>query len=60
MVIVFKVNNSTAKIRLFSYMAKKYFAKDFADEQRTADRFLSSLLLRGLSAKPTAYYFVPS
>ena len=44
---IFGCKNTT----IFLY-GKKYFAKVFTDEQRTADRFLSSLLLHG--------FFVPS
>ena len=59
-IVVLKVNISKCKDTTIFLYGKKYFAKDFADEQRTADRFLSSLLLHGLSAKPTAYHYVPS
>lgn len=59
-IVVLKVNISKCKDTTIFLYGKKYFAKDFTDEQRTADRFLSSLLLHGLSAKPTAYHYVPS
>lgn len=59
-IVVLKVNISKCKDTTIFLYVQKYFAKDFTDEQRTADRFLSSLLLCGFyepSLRPCQIYW---